>query len=103
MKRFLILTAATIAALATVTTYAGNAEAGKAKSATCAACHGPTGVSGNPLWPNLAGQKEAYLAKQIKAYKDGVRQDATMAPMVAALTDEDIADLAAYFASQSCK
>ena len=82
---------------------AGDAEAGKAKAATCAACHGPTGISGNPLWPNLAGQKEAYLVKQIKAFKDGDRTDPTMAPMVAALSDTDIDDLAAFFAGQSCK
>ena len=79
---------------------AGDAAAGKAKSAICAACHGATGHSVNPLWPNLAGQKEQYLAKQIKAFRDGTRKDPTMAPMVAALTDDDIANLAAYFSSQ---
>lgn len=47
----------------------------------------------------MAGQKEAYLAKQIKAFRDGERTDPTMAPMVANLTDEDIADLAAYYSS----
>ena len=80
--------------------FAADIEAGKAKSATCVACHGPTGVSSNPLWPNLAGQHEQYLAKQIKAFRDGTRSDPLMAPMVAALTDEDIANLAAYFAAQ---
>ena len=60
----------------------------------------PTGESINPMWPNLAGQKELYLAKQIRAFRDGTRTDPTMAPMVAALTDEDIANLAAYYASQ---
>ncbi len=79
---------------------AADAAAGKAKSALCAACHGPTGESINPMWPNLAGQKELYLAKQIRAFRDGTRTDPTMAPMVAALTDEDIANLAAYYASQ---
>ena len=103
MKRILILTAATIALFATVSASAGDPEAGKAKSATCAACHGPTGVSANPLWPNLAGQKEAYLIKQIKAFRAGERNDPTMAPMVAPLSDQDIENLAAYFASQSCK
>ena len=79
---------------------AGDVAAGKAKSVVCAACHGATGHSMNPLWPNLAGQKEQYLAKQIKAFRDGTRNDPTMAPMVMALTDDDIANLAAYFAAQ---
>lgn len=79
---------------------AADIDAGKAKSVTCVACHGPAGVSVNPLWPNLAGQHEAYLAKQIKAFRDGVRNDPLMTPMVAALTDDDIANLAAYYAAQ---
>ena len=78
---------------------AGDIEAGKAKSALCAACHGANGISMSPIWPNLAGQKEQYLVKQIKAFRDGTRQDPTMAPMVAALTDTDIDNLAAYYAS----
>lgn len=79
---------------------AGDVAAGKAKAAVCAACHGANGISMNPMWPNLAGQKEQYLAKQIKAFRDGTRTDPTMAPMVAALTDDDIANLAAYYAAQ---
>ena len=79
---------------------AGDAAAGKAKSAVCASCHGPAGVSSNPLWPNLAGQQEQYLVKQIKAFRDGDRKDPMMAPMVAALSDDDIANLAAYYAAQ---
>ncbi len=76
---------------------AGDAAAGKAKSASCGACHGPEGVSVNPMWPNLAGQQEMYLAKQMKDFRDGNRPDPVMAPMAAALSDEDIADLAAYY------
>ncbi len=76
----------------------GDAKAGKSKAAACAGCHGAKGISSSPMWPNLAGQKEAYLAKQIKDFKSGVRKDATMAPMVASLTDADIANLAAYYA-----
>ena len=79
---------------------AADIAAGKAKSAVCSACHGATGTSVNPLWPNLAGQKEQYLANQIKAFRDGTRKDPTMAPMVAALSDADIANLAAFYASQ---
>jgi cytochrome c553 len=55
------------------------------------------------MWPNLAGQKSMYLQKQIKAFRDGVRQDVTMQPFVANLSDTDIEDLAAYYASlQPC-
>jgi cytochrome c553 len=78
---------------------AGDVEAGKAKSAMCASCHGANGISMSPLWPNLAGQKEQYLIKQIKAFRDGTRQDPMMAPMVAALSDADIENLAAYYSS----
>jgi len=77
---------------------AADVEAGKAKSAVCAACHGANGVSPSPLWPNLAGQKEGYLVKQIKDFRDGKRTDPTMAPMVAGLTDTDIENLSAYYA-----
>ena len=99
MKSFLF---ALITALlfASASALAGDVAAGKAKSAICASCHGATGKSLNPMWPNLAGQKEQYLAKQIKAFRDGIRKDTMMAPMVAALSDDDIADLSAYFAAQ---
>jgi len=86
--------------LTSTTALAGDVAAGKAKAAMCASCHGPTGISMSPLWPNLAGQKEQYLIKQIKAFRDGTRQDPMMAPMVAALSDEDIENLAAFYASQ---
>ncbi len=78
----------------------GDPAAGQAKSALCAACHGAEGVSPNDLWPNLAGQKQAYLVKQIKAFRDGGRNDPMMSPMVKALTDTDIDDLAAYYSSK---
>ncbi len=77
---------------------AGDAAAGKAKSAMCAGCHGASGVSAVPTYPNLAGQKEAYLAKQMKAFRDKSRTDPTMNAMSAGLTDADIANLAAYYA-----
>ena len=90
----------TVLLFASSNASAGDVAAGKAKSIICASCHGPTGHSANPMWPNLAGQKEQYLAKQIKAFRDGTRQDPMMAPMVAALSDDDIANLAAYFSAQ---
>lgn len=73
--------------------------AGKSKSAMCAACHGYAGISEIPMYPNLAGQKEAYLVKQLKGFKSGKRQDAVMAPMAKILSDADIKNLAAYYAS----
>ena len=94
------MTLITILLYSASSAMAADVAAGKAKSALCAACHGATGHSVNPLWPNLAGQKEMYLAKQIKAFRDGVRKDPMMAPMVATLSDDDIANLAAYFAAQ---
>jgi cytochrome c553 len=99
MKRhtLAIITALTLAASTNIA-VAGDAAAGKAKSATCAGCHGASGISAVPIYPNLAGQKEAYLAKQIKDFKSGARKDPSMNAMVAALTDADIANLAAYYA-----
>jgi len=96
MKAFALLTLLLFASSA----MAGDPAKGKALSARCSACHGATGISVSPLWPNLAGQKEQYLIKQIKAFRDGTRKDPSMAPMVAGLSDEDIANLAAYFSSQ---
>ena len=81
----------------------GDPAAGKAKAVVCSACHGVDGNSVNPLWPKLAGQHEAYLAKQIRAFRDGVRVDPTMAPMVSILKEEDIDDIAAFYASQKQK
>lgn len=88
----LILTASANVAIA------ADAAAGKAKSATCNACHGANGISAMPIYPNLAGQKEAYLVKQMKAFKDGSRKDPTMNAMAKPLSDADIANLAAYYA-----
>lgn len=99
MKSFMYALITTLL-FASSSVIAGDAAAGKAKSVICAACHGATGISISPIWPNLAGQKEMYLAKQIKAFRDGTRVDPTMAPMVAGLTDDDIANLAAYFSAQ---
>ena len=81
----------------------GDPEAGRAKAVVCSACHGVDGNSVNPMWPKLAGQHEAYLAKQIRAFKSGERTDATMAPMMNLIKDEDIDDIAAFYASQKQK
>lgn len=69
------------------------------KAAACAACHGETGVSAVPMYPNLAGQKAAYLEKQLKAFKSGSRTDPTMNAMAKSLSGEDIKLLAEYFST----
>jgi cytochrome c553 len=85
--------------LASGPALAGDIAAGKAKSVTCVACHGPEGMSSNPLWPHLAGQQEQYLAKQLRDFRAGTRKDPVMGPMAMPLSDEDIDNLAAYYAS----
>ena len=84
-------------------TLAGDAAAGKKKAVVCSACHGIDGNSINPLWPHLAGQHAAYLTKQMKAFKSGARKDPVMAPMAMPLSDTDIEDLSAFYASQKLK
>jgi len=79
---------------------AGDPAAGKTKSATCVACHGADGNSVNPLWPKLAGQHAEYITKQLMDFKAGDRKNSTMSPMAAPLSEQDVADLAAYFSSQ---
>ena len=95
----LILAVATATVMMASPVFAGDAAAGKAKSMMCAACHGAAGISMVPMYPNLAGQKEAYLAKQLKDFKSGKRNDPTMKGMVASLSPTDIENLAAYYAN----
>ncbi|TLU64607.1 cytochrome c [Thalassotalea litorea] len=97
MKKLTLALAASVVFAAPA--MAADIEAGKAKSAVCAACHGAKGISAVPMYPNLAGQKEAYIAKQLKDFKAGTRKDPVMAPMAMPLTDEDIANISAYYAS----
>jgi cytochrome c553 len=100
------LLGAIILALSGLVSFAANAvdiEAGKAKSAVCAACHGVDGNSANAAWPSLAGQHATYIYKQLQDFKEGRRNDATMAGMVALLNDEDMKNVAAYFESQQPK
>ena len=87
-------------ALTGVSVAAGNAKAGKAKADACLGCHGVNGNSTNPMWPKLAGQHAKYLSKQLADFKAGKkRSDPTMAAMVAALSQKDMNDLGAYYAS----
>ena len=80
---------------------AGNAAEGQKKSAVCHACHGPTGVSIQPIYPNLGGQHQNYLSKTLHTFRDGSRQNAIMNGFAANLSDADIADITAWYASQS--
>ena len=84
------------------TASAGDPAAGEAKSSTCVSCHGRNGVSSNPIYPNLAGQHAPYLVKALNAYRSGDRGDPTMKAMAGTLTDADVENLAAYYASLSC-
>lgn len=101
MKKLMLVTLAGLALAASLPVgAAGDKTAGKAKSAVCAGCHAADGNSVNPEWPKLAGQHESYIYKQLVEFKSGARQDALMAGQVAALSDQDMQDLAAYFAGQ---
>ena len=94
----LIITLLPTLVLLSVSAFAnGDAAAGKAKAVTCAGCHGPEGISTNPMWPSLAGQKEQYLAKQMRDFRDGKRHNPVMSPMAQGLSDQDIENLAAYY------
>ena len=78
----------------------GNAAAGKKKAASCAACHGDGNKTVNDTYPKLAGQYPEYLSKAMHEYKSGKRSNAIMSGMAKPLTDQDIADLSAYYGSQ---
>lgn len=84
-------------------TAAGDPEAGQAKAAVCAACHGMDGNSQIAQWPKIAGQHEDYLARQTRMVRDQQRNVPQMYPMVMNLSDEDIADISAWYASQTIK
>jgi len=79
---------------------AGDIDAGKAKSAPCAACHGADGNSPTTAFPILAGQYQDYLMRAMEDYQTGKRKNPIMTGFAAPLTDQDRADLAAYFSSQ---
>jgi len=77
----------------------GDAAAGQAKAALCAACHGPDGKALQAEFPNLAGQGAKYIVKQLKEFKSGARNNAIMLGMVASLSEQDMADLGAHYES----
>ena len=90
--------AAYLASVNADTVAAGGSSAPSLEeTTTCIACHGQNGISLSPSWPTLAGQHEDYLEHALNQYRDGTRKDPVMAPLVAALTDEDVELLARYY------
>ena len=90
---------ALMALAGTASAQSPDAQAGRQKAQACAVCHGPSGISATPDAPNLAGQPAIYTAAQLKAYRDGSRKHEVMAVMAKPLSDQDIANLAAWYAS----
>lgn len=103
MSKWLVSVSIAIMFAASGAQAAGDPQAGKTKSATCVACHGPDGNSPNPIWPSIAGQHPSYIKKQLHDFKSGARSNELMTPMSMPLSDQDIEDLAAYFAEQEQK
>jgi len=103
MKHIAIAFTAAGLALAAVPATAGDAAAGKSKIGICMACHGKDGKGTTADYPNIGGQNEKYLVSALKAYKSGGRDNPIMKPMVATLSDTDVENVAAYYASQPCK
>jgi len=99
MKLYVLVVCFFSAFISTSAFAVGDIEAGRAKAAMCAGCHGKNGNSNNPVWPKLAGQHAFYVEKELHDFQNGKRNDATMSPMAAGLDDVDIENLAAFFAS----
>ncbi len=102
LKKLLLVVIFTLFA-STNSQAAGDATAGKAKTAVCASCHGAQGISSITINPNLAGQVPGYIAAQLKAFKSGERASPIMAGQAAGLSEEDMANLDAYYASLPAK
>ena len=100
MKKLAFAALVMFGAVSTVSA-AGDAAAGKTKSMACAACHNADGNSMVPTFPKLAGQHAEYIAKQLADFKSGERKDPTMTGMAAPLSEQDMADLAAFYASNT--
>ncbi len=93
------LAAAAVFLVAASPAFAGDAQTGRTKARTCVPCHGADGIATNPGAPHLASQPQVYLVEQLRNFRSGKRQDPVMSVIAGALTDEDIDDLAAWFAS----
>jgi cytochrome c553 len=103
MKQFLQFASCLSLLISLPVFAAGDADAGQAKSAICAACHGADGNSIVPNWPKIAGQHANYLERQLGLIKSGDRPVPEMAGIVMGLSDQDMADISAYFSSQTSK
>ena len=90
-----------LALVPTLATAAGDPAQGKEKSAVCQACHGATGIAVHSIYPNLAGQHQDYLVRSLEGFRDGSRPNAIMSGFAAGLSDSDIEDISAWYASQS--
>jgi len=108
MKKIIFSLLVSLSMVGSAYAVEGNADAGHQKSAMCAACHGPDGNSLVPMYPKLAGQNAAYIAKQLADFKAGAmsggkegRNNSIMAGMVMGLSEQDMADLSAYYSSQT--
>lgn len=98
-KKTLVLALTPTFILASSLAVAADPDAGKAKFATCAGCHGANGVSVSPAYPTLAGKDAAYVKEALTAFKSGTRANATMKAMASSLTEADMDNIAAYVAS----
>jgi cytochrome c553 len=101
VKKTILLLSLVLSTFSSFGLAAGNVETGKDLSAMCAGCHGADGNSTMSNFPKLAGQGEGYLFKQLQDFKSGARQDGAMAGVTAMLSEQDMMNLAAYFASQT--
>ena len=100
MKLHTLIAASILLVSGTALAASGDAEAGRKKSQPCQACHGQSGMSVSPDFPNLAGQNADYIVHVLRHYKNGKRKNPIMQGQVANLSDKDMYDLAAYFSSQ---
>ena len=100
MKNILTLFAGACLVFTSAHAVAGDPRAGEAKAEACIACHGTDGRGTAPNFPNIGGQYESYLLHSLRGYKSGDRPNPIMAGIVAELSDQDLRDLAAFYAAQ---
>ena len=103
MRTAALIATIALTALSVNAAHAADVEAGRQKAASCAGCHGVDGNSQTPMNPNVAGQKEQYLVTTMLDYKNGKRQHTLMQAVLTPLSEADIRDIAAFYASQECK